>query len=158
AIADTGDQLSLIKRAMRERSVDDRAFDARKVLVAISRAKNAGIVPAPKPEGMGDDYDLISAEVFPLYQRALKAQGAVDFDDLIVLPSKLFEIAPDIRQAYVDRFRYLLVDEFQDTNRAQMELLRHLAGEAHNVCAVGDDDQSIYSWRGAEVANILEFE
>jgi len=158
AIADMGDQLSIIKRAMKERRVDDRAFDARKVLTVISRAKNTGVEPQPRPEGMGDDYDLVAHEVYPLYQRSLRAQGAVDFDDLIVLPALLLREHPEVREKYTRRFRYLLVDEFQDTNRAQMELLELLAGERHNVCAVGDDDQCIYSWRGAEVRNVLDFE
>ena len=158
AIADMGDQLSIIKRAMKERNVDDRAFDARKVLTAISRAKNAGLIPEPKEEGLGDDYDLITSEVFPLYQRALRAQGAVDFDDLLVLPTRLFHEHPEVLSQYLRRFRYLLVDEFQDTNQAQLALLRLLAGEKRNVCAVGDDDQCIYGWRGAEVKNILEFD
>ena len=158
AIADMGDQLSLVKRAMRERRVDDRAFDARKVLTIISRAKSSGVEPQPGPEGMGDDYDLIAHQVFPLYQRSLRAQGAVDFDDLLVLPAELLRGHPEVRQKYTRRFRYLLVDEFQDTNRAQMELLELLAGERPNVCAVGDDDQCIYSWRGAEVRNVLDFE
>jgi DNA helicase-2/ATP-dependent DNA helicase PcrA len=158
AIADQGDQLALIRRAMKERRIDDRAFDARKVLVEISRAKNAGVTPQPLAEGRGDDYDLITAEVFPLYQLGLKAMGAVDFDDLIGLPSRLFTELPDCRAKYIRRFRYLLVDEFQDTNHAQLELLKLLAGERRNVCAVGDDDQGIYSWRGAEVRNILEFD
>jgi DNA helicase-2/ATP-dependent DNA helicase PcrA len=158
AIADAGDQTALVRRAMRERSVDERAFDARKVLTAISRAKNAGITPTPKEEGLGDDYDLITAEVFPLYQLGLKAQGAVDFDDLVVLPCRVFEELPEVRRAYQLRYRYLLVDEFQDTNQSQLRLLKHLAGEAMNVCAVGDDDQCIYSWRGAEVKNILQFD
>ncbi|MCI0573574.1 MAG: UvrD-helicase domain-containing protein [Myxococcaceae bacterium] len=158
AIADQGDQMALVRRAMKERRIDDRTFDARKVLVAISRAKNAGIVPEPLEEGRGDDYDLITSQVFPLYQLALRAQGAVDFDDLIVLPSRLFRELPDVKARFVRRFRYLLVDEFQDTNAAQLELLRLLAAERRNVCAVGDDDQAIYSWRGAEVRNILEFD
>ncbi|MFL5321715.1 MAG: ATP-dependent helicase [Myxococcaceae bacterium] len=158
AIADMGDQLAIIRRAMRERQIDDRAFDARKVLTAISRAKNSNIVPEPKPEGMGDDYDLITAEVFSLYQLALRAQGAVDFDDLILLPTRLLTEFEDLRGKYHRRFRYLLVDEFQDTNVAQLELLKALTGESKNVCAVGDDDQCIYSWRGAEVRNILDFD
>ncbi|HEY8206487.1 MAG TPA: 3'-5' exonuclease, partial [Myxococcaceae bacterium] len=108
--------------------------------------------------GMGDDYDLIAHQVFPLYQRSLRAQGAVDFDDLLVLPAQLLREHPEVKEKYTRRFRYLLVDEFQDTNRAQMELLELLAGERHNVCAVGDDDQCIYSWRGAEVRNVLDFE
>ena len=158
AIADMGDQVALIRRAMRERKIDDRAFDARKVLTLISKAKNAGVTPEPLPEGMGDDYDLITSEVYPLYQLGLRAQGAVDFDDLIVLPAKLFREQPETRDRYTARFRYLLVDEFQDTNYAQLQLLELLAGKQKNVCAVGDDDQCIYSWRGAEVKNILEFD
>jgi DNA helicase II / ATP-dependent DNA helicase PcrA len=163
AIADMGDQLAIIRRAMRERSIDDRAFDARKVLTLISRHKNAGQVPQPKGlgpdgEGMGDDYDLITHLVFPLYQLSLKAQGSVDFDDLLLLPARLLREFPDLQQKYTRRFRYLLVDEFQDTNHAQLDLLTLLAGERRNVCAVGDDDQCIYSWRGAEVKNILRFD
>src|SRR5262249_46172121 len=138
AIADMGDQISIVKRAMRERSVDDRAFDARKVLAIISRHKNARTAPEPKPDGQGDDYDLVAHVVFPLYQRALRASGAVDFDDLILLPSVLFEKHPKVRAQYVERFRYLMVDEYQDTNAAQLALLVHLAGIARNVCVVGD--------------------
>src|SRR5262249_1356996 len=108
--------------------------------------------------GTDADHALLTAEVFPLYQRGLKAQGAVDFDDLLVLPRRLFTEHPEVLAHYVRRFRYLLVDEFQDTNRAQLELLRLLAGTRRNVCAVGDDDQCIYGWRGAEVRNILRFE
>ncbi len=158
AIADMGDQVSIIKRAMRERNVDDRAFDARKVLSIISRAKNSRTEPQPKPEGQGDDYDLVAHLVFPLYQLALKAQGAVDFDDLLLLPARLFAEFPQVKKQYTDRFRYLMVDEYQDTNAAQLELLVHLSGKDKNVCVVGDDDQCIYSWRGAEVRNILDFE
>ncbi|MBN8468727.1 UvrD-helicase domain-containing protein [Corallococcus exiguus] len=158
AIADMGDQLSIIRRAMRDKRIDDRAFDARKVLTLISKAKNSGEAPQPKPEGMGDDYDLITSMVFADYQLALKAQGSVDFDDLLVLPARLLREHPDLHRKYTARFQYLLVDEFQDTNHAQLDLLKLLAGEARNVCAVGDDDQCIYSWRGAEVRNILDFE
>ncbi len=158
AIVDTGDQLGLIRRAMRERQIDDQTFDARKILTVISRAKNSGTVPQPKPEGMDDDTDLAAHLVFPLYQLALKAQGAVDFDDLLVLPSMLLSGFKEVKAKYAARFRYLMVDEYQDTNTAQLTLLKHLV-EAHgNVCAVGDDDQCIYSWRGAQVRNILDFE
>ena len=158
AIADMGDQLSIVRRAMKERNVDGQAFDARKVLTLISRAKNSGIEPQPKPDGQGDDYDLVAHLVFPLYQLALKASGSVDFDDLIVFPSTIFEKFPKVKEHYVDRFKYVMVDEYQDTNRAQLDLLVHLAGKSRNVCVVGDDDQCIYGWRGAEVKNILEFE
>ena len=158
AIVDTGDQISLVRRAMRERNVDDKTFDPRKILTLISRAKNSGIEPQPKAEGLGDDTDLVAHLVFPLYQLALKAQGAVDFDDLLVFPSKIFSEFPEVKKSFVERFRYVMVDEYQDTNRAQLDLLRHLASEHQNVCVVGDDDQCIYSWRGAEVRNILDFE
>jgi DNA helicase-2/ATP-dependent DNA helicase PcrA len=158
AIVDTGDQLALVRRAMKERQIDDQAFDPRKVLTLISRAKNSGKAPEPKPEGQGDDLDLVTHLVFPLYQLALKAQGAVDFDDLLVFPSQLFAQFPEVKAKYVGRFRYVMVDEYQDTNKAQLELLKHLGAEHQNVCVVGDDDQCIYSWRGAEVRNILDFE
>ncbi|MFZ5445732.1 MAG: ATP-dependent helicase [Myxococcota bacterium] len=158
AIVDTGDQLALVRRAMKERQIDDKVFDPRKVLTLISRAKNSGQAPEPKPDGQGDDLDLAAHLVFPLYQLALKAQGAVDFDDLIVFPSRIFEQFPEVKEHYATRFRYIMVDEYQDTNKAQLDLLRHLGDGHHNVCVVGDDDQCIYSWRGAEVRNILDFE
>ena len=159
AIADTSDQIGLIQRALRERPIDGKTdFDPRRILTTISRAKNAQRASAGVPGVEGSDAELAAAEVFPLYQRALKAQGAVDFDDLLLLPLRLFREHPEVLGGYVRRFRYLLVDEFQDTNGAQLELIRQLAGERRNVCAVGDDDQCIYGWRGAEVRNILRFE
>jgi len=157
AVADAGDQLALVRRLSRSLSVDGRALDARRVVAAISRAKNAGVVPEPSPEGQGDDYDVIAREVLPLYQRALRAQGAVDFDDLILLPLQLFNAYPQVLARWRRRFSTLLVDEFQDTNRPQFDFVRLLAGKRRDVCAVGDDDQCIYSWRGAEVRNILDF-
>ncbi|HZJ53369.1 MAG TPA: UvrD-helicase domain-containing protein [Myxococcaceae bacterium] len=158
AIADTSDQISLIQRALRERAIDGKtAFDPRRILTAISRAKNSGRAPVPGGDAPAD-WEIAAAEVFPLYQRGLKAQGAVDFDDLLLLPLQLFREHPELLGSYARRFRYLLVDEFQDTNGAQLELVRQLAGEHRNVCAVGDDDQCIYGWRGAEVRNILRFE
>jgi DNA helicase II / ATP-dependent DNA helicase PcrA len=139
--------------------VDDRAFDARRVLSMISAAKNALQKRiAVRPEGQGDDYDLVAAEVFPRYEAALRAQRAVDFDDLIARPVDLLRTDEALRAKYQRRFRHVLVDEYQDTNRCQLELLKLLAGEAMNVCAVGDDDQAIYGWRGAEVKNILRFD
>ena len=159
AICDAGDQLALVKRCMREVSIDDRKFDAHRVLSIVSRAKNEGKKRiAPKPAGQGDDYDLAASEVYPRYQRALRAMRAVDFDDLIVRPVELLREDDALRKKLHARFRYLLVDEYQDTNAAQLELLRLLAGAGKNVCAVGDDDQAIYGWRGAEVKNILRFE
>ncbi len=159
AICDAGDQLALVRRCMRQVSVDDRAFDAQRVLHRISEAKSA-LANAIRvgPEGRGDDYDLIASEVFPRYQAALRAQRAVDFDDLVALPAALLRREGALRRKYQERFAHLLVDEYQDTNRCQLELLKLIAGEARNVCAVGDDDQAIYGWRGAEVRNILRFD
>ncbi|MFO0597432.1 MAG: UvrD-helicase domain-containing protein, partial [Myxococcaceae bacterium] len=168
AIVDTGDQIALVRRAMKERQIDDKTFDPRKVLTLISRAKNSGTEPQPRSttfineegeeEEDGGEIELAAHLVFPLYQLALKAQGAVDFDDLIVFPSTIFTKYPEVKAQYGRRFRYIMVDEYQDTNKAQLELLRHLGDSHHNVCVVGDDDQCIYSWRGAEVRNILDFE
>ncbi|MBI5070974.1 MAG: UvrD-helicase domain-containing protein [Deltaproteobacteria bacterium] len=159
AICDDGDQLSLVKRALREFDVEGRAFDAQKLLAMISRAKAAGQDGiAVRPEGQGDDYDLVAAEVLPRYQQALLAQRAVDFDDLISRPVALLRGDAAVRKRSQQRFHYLLVDEYQDTNLAQLELLKLVAGKPMNVCAVGDDDQAIYGWRGAEVKNILRFE
>ncbi|HSN93395.1 MAG TPA: UvrD-helicase domain-containing protein [Anaeromyxobacteraceae bacterium] len=159
AVADAGDQLALLRSCMREVQVDDRRFDAQRVLALVSRAKNAGrkrIVP--RPAGQGDDYDLAAAEILPRYQRALRARRAVDFDDLVALPVALLGGDAALRARWSNRIRHLLVDEYQDTNVAQLELVRLLAGERRDVCAVGDDDQAIYGWRGAEVRNILRFE
>jgi DNA helicase-2/ATP-dependent DNA helicase PcrA len=159
AICDAGDQLALVKRCMREVSVDDRRFDAHRVLSILSRAKNEGRKRiAVREAGQGDDYDLVAAEVYPRYQRALRAMRAVDFDDLIARPVEILSREKAVRTRLQRRFRHLLVDEYQDTNHAQLELLRLLAGEARNVCAVGDDDQAIYGWRGADVRNILGFQ
>jgi DNA helicase-2/ATP-dependent DNA helicase PcrA len=158
-ICDAGDQVTLVKRCMREVKVDDRAFDVHRVLSLISKAKNEGRRRIkPRPEGQGDDYDLVASEVQPRYERALAAQRAVDFDDLIARPVAMLARDEKLRKRIARRFRYLLVDEYQDTNLAQLELLKLLAGERQNVCAVGDDDQAIYGWRGAEVRNILRFE
>ncbi len=158
AIADSSDQISLVQRALRERSIDGkRDFDPRRILTAISRAKIAARAPSVEGDAPSDA-EIAAAEVFPLYQRGLKAQGAVDFDDLLLLPLRLFREHPEVLGSHVRRFRYLMVDEFQDTNGSQLELVRQLAGERRNVCAVGDDDQCIYGWRGAEVRNILRFE
>jgi DNA helicase-2/ATP-dependent DNA helicase PcrA len=158
AICDAGDQAALVKRCMREVRIDDRSFDAGRVLSMLSRAKNEGRRIKVKEAGQGDDYDLVASEVQPRYEQALRAQRSVDFDDLISLPVKLLRKDPALRRKYARRFRHVLVDEYQDTNVAQLELLKLLAGDDRNVCVVGDDDQAIYGWRGAEVKNILRFE
>jgi DNA helicase-2/ATP-dependent DNA helicase PcrA len=157
-IYDTADQLGVVREALRAIRVDDKKFDPRAILARISRAKNAFREPAGGPLEIGDDLDLVTARVYPRYQQALAGFAAVDFDDLIVETVRLLDTDPEAGRRWGERFRYVLVDEYQDTNRAQLELLRRLAVAHKNVTVVGDDDQSIYSWRGAEAANILEFE
>jgi len=155
AIYDDADQLAEVKRSCQDLGVD--VGTARQHAARIDRWKNAGLSPGEvKPA----DYDVpgrVSQRVYERYQRALQAASAVDFGDLIVRVIELFRKHPDIAQRYASRFRHVLVDEFQDTNPAQYQLLRMLAEEHGNLCVVGDDDQSIYRWRGAEVDNILDF-
>jgi superfamily I DNA/RNA helicase len=152
-IYNEGDQIGLIKKVIARASSKDEKLDHHQARNLISRAKAQHW--KIKPEA-GEE-NLIAA-VYHRYQEELKAANAVDFDDLLTLAVRLLAEYPDVRQKWRDRFRYIMVDEFQDTNRLQLELVNLLGGEHRNVCVVGDDDQSIYSWRGAEIANILEFE
>lgn len=152
------DQVRLVKDLLQHLASDGRKFDAERVLYAISDAKNRLIPPDKFVVGYQDDYAAVAAAVYPRYQKALKAYNAVDFDDLIMLTVRLLQEHPAVLKKYRNRFRYLLVDEYQDTNAAQYLLLKLLAGEHRNLCVVGDDDQSIYGWRGADLGNILDFE
>src|SRR5262249_9727436 len=147
---DTADQLGVVREALRTIRIDDKKFDPRAILHRISRAKNAFTAP---PES-GDDYDAVTALVFPRYQQALAGFAPLALDDPIVQTLRLLDAKPSA----LPPFRHVLVDEYQDTNRAQLELLLRLARDHRNVTVVGDDDQSIYAWRGAEAANILDFE
>jgi superfamily I DNA/RNA helicase len=156
-IFDQGDQTSLVKQLLREAGAD-RAFDAQAVLARISNAKNAFLSPAELPAREGDAYDEVVRTVFPRYQDALSRYRAFDFDDLVCQVASLWTTRDDIRTKWQSQFLHVLVDEYQDTNRAQLEMLRLLCGERKNICAVGDDDQAIYGWRGADVRNILDFE
>ncbi len=152
------DQLRLIKDLLDRGYAGQRKFDADRILWLISDAKNRLVPPekfAPHPD---DEYSQAAAQIYPRYQKALKAFNAVDFDDLIMLAVRLLQEHPEVLRKCHERFRYLLVDEYQDTNAAQYLLLRLLAGKEHNLCVVGDDDQSIYGWRGADLGNILDFE
>ena len=152
AILDAGDQGSLVKRLLRDLKVDDKRFEVARLAAILSCLRTGGVPGHPD-----DDYELCAAELLPKYQVALRAMGAVDFDDLLVLPLTLFADRPEVLQHYQSRYRYLLVDEYQDTNEAQLKLLEQLAGLRRNLCVVGDDDQSIYAWRGAQVRHIQEF-
>jgi DNA helicase-2/ATP-dependent DNA helicase PcrA len=153
SIYDEGDTTGLIKKIIARTAAQDEKLDPGLAKALISKAKNSGWrEPAP-----GDEKSLAGA-VFARYQMELKALNAVDFDDLLLLSVQLLEEHEEVRRQWQERFRYLMVDEFQDTNSLQLRLVSQLADERMNVAVVGDDDQSIYGWRGAEVTNILEFE
>lgn len=145
------DQSGLIARLLIQHGGKKEKIKPNDVLAALGKVKNLGL----GPEAIEDD---LIARVAASYQRELLGQNAVDFDDLLILAERLLRESPDVREAWRSRFRYVTVDEFQDTNGLQMSLLKQLVGPEHNVCVVGDDDQSIYGWRGAQISNILEFE
>jgi ATP-dependent DNA helicase UvrD/PcrA len=156
-IYDQDDSLSVIKRSMEQQGVSPKQYTPRAVQSAISDAKNALVTPAEYERLAMDPLARVVASVYRVLGDALQRANAVDFDDLLVLPVRMLQQHPDRLAAYRERFRYVLVDEYQDTNRAQYELVRLLGGEHGNVCVVGDDDQSIYGWRGADIRNILDF-
>ncbi len=162
AILDGGDQAALVKRLLRDVKIDDKRFDVPRLVSILSRLRMSG-VPGdgrrPKAAApIDDDYELAASELQARYELGLRAMGATDFDDLLLLPLRVFREAPEVLQNYQKRYRYLLVDEYQDTNDAQLQLLEMLAGLRRNLCVVGDDDQSIYAWRGAQVRHILQFD
>jgi superfamily I DNA/RNA helicase len=156
-IFDQGDQTSLVKQLLRAAGAE-RSFDAQAVLARISNGKNAFLKADELPDRDGDAYDEITREIYPRYQSALRQYKAFDFDDLVCEVARLWRDDEAVRGRWQDRFLHVLVDEYQDTNRAQLEMLRLLCGTRRNVCAVGDDDQAIYGWRGADVRNILDFD
>lgn len=157
-IADLGEQRTLIKRVLQQQNLDIKKFDPRSVLGAISNAKNALQTPAMMREAAGNPFETTVATVYESYQRELQANQAMDFDDLIMLTIKLFNQDADVLGYYQDKFQYIHVDEYQDTNDAQYTLVNLLAKKHGNLCVVGDGDQSIYGWRGANMENILNFE
>jgi DNA helicase-2/ATP-dependent DNA helicase PcrA len=157
-IYDETDQQSLVKSIMKRLGVDDKELTPRTVLGRISWAKNHMLGPQELYLQSADPKTEKIAHLFEEYRKELLKANALDFDDLLLDAVRLLKSAPQVREYYNKRFQYLLIDEYQDTNRPQYELMRMLAGEHHNVCAVGDEDQSIYSWRGADIRNILEFE
>jgi len=158
-ILDADDQLRLVKQIAAAENIDDRRWPARALLGAIERWKDRGLVPDKVPAAdRGEIANGRMIEIYRLYQDRLKALNAADFGDLLLHNLTLFSLRPEILADYQQRFRYILVDEYQDTNVAQYLWLRLLAQKHRNLCCVGDDDQSIYSWRGAEIGNILRFE
>ncbi len=154
----TADQVRLIKDITQALAPLERKYDAERIQYLISDAKNRLIPPEQFVGSQLDEYRAMAAQVYPRYQRALKAYNAIDFDDIIMLAVRLLKDFPEVLVKYQQRFRYLMVDEYQDTNAAQYSLLRMLCAAHGNLCVVGDDDQSIYGWRGADLGNILEFE
>lgn len=157
-IYDEADQQSVVKAAMRRLGIDDKQLKPRNVLSQISWAKNHMLDPQEVYLTSGDPKTERVAHIYEVYKQELAKSNALDFDDLLLYAVRVLKASPETRERYNHRYRHLLVDEYQDTNRPQYELMRMLAGSEHNVCAVGDEDQSIYSWRGADIRNILEFE
>ena len=158
-IIDSDDQKSLVKECLKELGFDEKQLPPRSVLSEISHAKDNLLTPESYALDYADDYRKKQiARVYSLYQHKLKTANDLDFDDLIMLTVRLFEENEDVLEFYRNKFKYVLVDEFQDTNKAQNELVILLAGNHRNLCVVGDDDQSIYKFRGADISNILDFE
>ena len=157
-IYDESDQQQLVRSVMRRLGIDDKQTTPRSVLAHISHAKNHMLDPQEVYLQSADPKTERVAQIYAEYRKELAKANAFDFDDLLLEAVRLLRAAGVVREHYNRRFQYILVDEYQDTNRPQYELMRLLAGSRHNVCAVGDEDQSIYSWRGADIRNILEFE
>ncbi|MDO4337337.1 MAG: DNA helicase PcrA [Eubacteriales bacterium] len=159
AIYDTDDQKTLMKEVCRRLNIDTKVYKERSLLAQISHAKDELITPDEMEMNAGSDYNQKKvAEVYREYQAALRKNNALDFDDLIVKTVELFQNCGQVLESYQERFRYLMVDEYQDTNTAQFKLISLLASRYENLCVVGDDDQSIYKFRGANINNILGFE
>jgi DNA helicase-2/ATP-dependent DNA helicase PcrA len=157
-IYDEADQQQVVKSIMKRLGVDDKEVTPRSVLGHISWAKNHMLDPQEVYLNSGDPKTERVAHIYEQYRKDLRKANALDFDDLLLETVRLLKVSEKVRDYYNKRFEYILVDEYQDTNRPQYELMRTLAALHHNVCAVGDEDQSIYSWRGADIRNILEFE
>src|SRR5205809_1013239 len=157
-IYDEADQQQLVKSVMRRLGIDDKQTTPRAVLAHISWAKNHMLDPQEVYLNSANPKTERIAHIYEEYRKELRRANALDFDDLLLEAVRLLKSSEKVREYYNQRFKHLLVDEYQDTNRPQYELMRMLAGAGHNVCAVGDEDQSIYSWRGADIRNILEFE
>lgn len=158
SIYGAGDQGRLIRDLIRELAPQGEKYDADRILSLISAGKNRLETPESFRYNPGDPYAAMASEIYPRYQKRLKAYNAVDFDDILLLTERLLREHADLRDAYRNRFQYIMVDEYQDTNQAQYKILRLLADGHRNFCVVGDDDQSIYAWRGANPGNILDFE
>ena len=158
-IYDDDDQTAVIREVMKRLNIDDKYIQTREVKSRISDAKNKLLNPDEWfMQTSRDHRTSMIHDIMCEYEKRLKALNALDFDDLLIRTLELLAGHPPVLQSYRNRFRYVLVDEYQDTNKAQYELIRLLTAESRNLCVVGDDDQSIYGWRGADIRNILDFE
>ena len=158
-IFDASDQKTMIKKIIKEQDLDDKMFSERSVLTEISNAKNEMLTPAAYSLKYAGDFRKEKiGEIFTIYQKRLKENNAIDFDDIINFTIEILLDNPDLLEYYSDKFKYVLVDEYQDTNKAQFTLVTLLASKYGNITVVGDNDQGIYSFRGADISNILNFE
>ncbi len=157
-ILDSSDQLSVIKTCMKELNIDSKKFEPKTIQAAIGAAKNELVSPERYESRIGDYFQGLVAKVYTLYQKKLKSNNSLDFDDLIMKTIELFKEVPEVLDFYQNKFQYIHVDEYQDTNRAQYLLCQMIADKHKRICVVGDSDQSIYRWRGADISNILNFE
>ncbi|MDQ0203799.1 DNA helicase PcrA [Pectinatus haikarae] len=157
-IYDTADSQTLIKNCLKELNLDEKQYAPYGIQSAISNAKNIMLAPADFAGQAGDFFEQKTAEIYTMYQKHLVDNNALDFDDLLMIAVELLEQNKEVREKYQERFHYVLVDEYQDTNGAQYRLTKILAAKYRNLCVVGDADQSIYGWRGADIRNIMDFE
>src|SRR4030095_10895299 len=157
-IYDEADQLQVVKAAMKDLKVDERLVTPKTVQSRISHAKNHGKTPQSLLDDSWEPSWEYTANVFNEYEKRMRKSNALDFDDLLIRTVELFDKFPATAEKYSTRFQYVMVDEYQDTNQMQYRLVRHLTRVHDNICVVGDEDQSIYSWRGADIQNILSFE
>ena len=157
-IFDTTDQTVVVKEALKKLGYENKKYNPRAILSHISRAKNDHLKPAEYANIVEDDFMDVIAQVYPIYQHLLRENNALDFDDLLLSTLELFDDHPNVLKYYQRKFKYILVDEFQDTNQCQYRIVKQLAEPHGNLCVVGDDDQSIYAFRGADIRNILNFE
>lgn len=157
-IFDSSDQLTVVKQALKELNIDTKMYPPRAILAHISNYKNKLITPEEALEQVGSGYEKIVSQAYEVYQKILRQNHSLDFDDLIMQTIHLFKRAPEVLEKYQYQFQYIHVDEYQDTNHAQYYLVKLLANKYKNICVVGDSDQSIYRWRGADIRNILSFE
>src|SRR5690625_5140526 len=157
-ILDSSDQLSVIKQVLKNLNIDPKKLDPRAVLGQISAAKNELMTPEEYNNKVGNFYERQVGQIYEGYQKMLQKNQSLDFDDLIMQTIHLSKRVPEVLEYYQRRFQYIHVDEYQDTNHAQYFLVKQLANRFQNLCVVGDSDQSIYRWRGADIANILSFE